>query len=209
MLDAAVRAVCAASPKWTTSPLPDCAGEYDHPLPPDSPEQEQALPFLEAALEVLLDLSAGRDTEGAADRLAAAADALEKVAREFIVGDNGDGNDAPATLPELGPHDKEAWQASLVVGMTQSKIAEMLSRTYPGETWTQPRVSEAIKRAKAHTNASGLTDKLPASGSRAPARTLDPAASELGKRTDGKAHHLRERERQKAKDGGDDHDDDK
>lgn len=109
----------------------------------------------------------------------------------------------PVTLPELGPRDREAWQASLVPGMTQGKIAAELNRRYPGENWTQPRVSEAIKRARAHAEASGLADKVSAARSRAPARTLDPATAEQGRRTDGRAHHLRERERQKAKDGDD------
>jgi hypothetical protein len=106
-------------------------------------------------------------------------------------------------LPELDSRDTEAWQASIVAGMTQAKIADELNRKYAGENWTQPRVSEAIKRAKAHAEASGLAGKVSAARSRAPARTLDPAAAEQGKRTDGKAHHLRERERQKAKDGDD------
>ncbi|NUQ66949.1 MAG: hypothetical protein HUU18_01525 [Phycisphaerales bacterium] len=113
-------------------------------------------------------------------------------------------DDAPAVeLPELGVRDKEAWQASLVARMTQEQIASLLNKQYPGENWTQPRVSEAIKRAMAHARASGLADKVTGASFRAPARTLDPASAELGKRTDGKAHHLRERERQKAIDGDD------
>lgn len=119
------------------------------------------------------------------------------------LGARDDDDRRPATLPELDARDTEAWQASLVAGMTQAKIADALNRKYPGENWTQPRVSEAIGRAKAHAEASGLADKVSGAHSRAPARTMDPAAAEQGKRMDGKAHHLRERERQKAKDGDD------
>ena len=104
-----------------------------------------------------------------------------------------------AKLPELKARDTEAWQASLVAGMTQAKIADLLNQQYPGENWTQPRVSEAIKRAKAHAEASGLADKVSAARSRAPARTLDPAAADDGQRTDGRAKHLREKARQIAK----------
>jgi hypothetical protein len=125
----------------------------------------------------------------------------EKIALAF-----GGEKDMPAAkkLPNLGPRDTEAWQASLVAGMTQAKIAIELNRKYRGENWTQPRVSEAIKRAKAHAEASGLADKISVARSRAPARTFDPAAAEQGRRTDGKAHYLRERERQKAVDDDED-----
>ena len=115
------------------------------------------------------------------------------------LGARDDDDDPPATLPELNARDTEAWQASLVAGMTQAKIADALNRKYPGENWTQPRVSEAIKRAKAHAEASGLADKVSAARSRAPARTLDPAAADDGQRTDGRAKHLREKARQIAK----------
>ncbi|MCC6321077.1 MAG: hypothetical protein IT438_06520 [Phycisphaerales bacterium] len=114
---------------------------------------------------------------------------------ESLAERDDDGKSAE-TLPDLKPRDTEAWQASLVAGMTQSKIADMLNRKYPGENWTQPRVSEAIKRAKAHAEASGLADKVSAARSRAPARTLDPAAADDGQRTDGRAKHLREKARQ-------------
>lgn len=106
-------------------------------------------------------------------------------------------------LPKLRPRDFEAWQASVVAGMTQTKIAAKFNQLHPGENWTQPRVSEAIGRADAHAKAMGLADKVTRARSRAPARTMDPAAAEQGKRMDGKAHHLRERERQRAKDGDD------
>jgi hypothetical protein len=118
-----------------------------------------------------------------------------------------DDDDAPAVkLPTLKPWAWEAWKANQV-GMTATAIAATLAKKYNDPKITQPRVSEQIQRAKLHAEASGLADDaakaLPQVGSRAPARTLDPAAAEQGKRTDGKAHHLRERERQKAKDGDD------
>ncbi len=108
-------------------------------------------------------------------------------------------NEQPVELPELHAQDTEAWQASLVPGMTQAKIAHELNRRYPGKNWTQPRVSEAIKRAKAHVEASGLADKISATRSRVPARTLDPGAADLGQRTDGRTKHLREKAWQIAK----------
>lgn len=117
-------------------------------------------------------------------------------------------DDAPAAkLPTLKPWAMEAWKARQV-GMTVTAIAATLADKYNDPRITQPRVSEQIQRAMLHAEASGLAVDaarvLPQVGSRAPARTLDPAAAELGKRTDGKAHHLRERERQKAQDGDDD-----
>lgn len=114
-------------------------------------------------------------------------------------GERGDDDAPAATLPPLGPRDREAWQLSLVAGLTQQKIADKMNKEHPGENWTQPRVSEAIKRAKAHAEASGLADKVTATRSRAPARTLDPAAADSGQRTDGRSKHLRERARQIAK----------
>ena len=118
-----------------------------------------------------------------------------------------DDDDTPAVkLPTLKPWAWEAWKANQV-GMTGTAIAATLAKKHNDPKITQPRVSEQIQRAKLHAEASGLADDaakaLPQVGSRAPARTLDPAAAEQGKRTDGKAHHLRERERQKAKDGDD------
>jgi hypothetical protein len=130
--------------------------------------------------------------------------AAEKMARVFGAGDNG--NTPAVKLPTLKPWGMEAWKANQV-GMTVTAIASTLAKKYNDSKITQPRVSEQIQRAKLHAEASGLAGDaaraLPQVGSRAPARTLDPAAAEQGKRTDGKAHHLRERERQKAKDGDD------
>jgi hypothetical protein len=109
-------------------------------------------------------------------------------------------------FPALKPWAFEAWKARQF-GMTVTKIATTLSERYKDRKITQPRVSEQIKLAMEQCKASGLADDaarvLPQVGHRAPARTFDPAAAEQGKRTDGKAHYLRERERQKAKDGDD------
>ncbi len=123
--------------------------------------------------------------------------AAERVAERVIVAFNRGAEDTPARkLPELGTRDTEAWQASLVAGMTQARIADLLNRKHPGENWTQPRVSEAIKRAKAHAEASGLAGKVAVAQSRAPARTLDPSAANAGQRTDGRSKHLREKAKQ-------------
>jgi hypothetical protein len=109
-------------------------------------------------------------------------------------------------LPVLKSWAMEAWKAKQF-GMTVTKIATTLSEKYRDRKITQPRVSEQIKLAMEHCKASGLAEDaakvLPQVGHRAPARTFDPDAAEQGKRTDGKAHYLRERERQKAKDGDD------
>lgn len=109
-------------------------------------------------------------------------------------------------MPTLKPWAMEAWKAHQV-GMTGKAIAYELAKKYNDSRISQPRVSEQIQRAKLHAEASGLAGDaaraLPEVGNRSLARTLDPAAAEQGKRTDGKAHHLRERERQKAKDGDD------
>lgn len=114
------------------------------------------------------------------------------------------GADKLSELPDLKPRDMEVWQASLVPGMTQSKIAEILNERYPSENWTQPRVSEAIKRAKANADASGLSSKIVVPKPKAPARTSDPGKVDQGMREDGTAHYLREKKRQTAKDEGED-----
>lgn len=105
----------------------------------------------------------------------------------------------PPPLPSLGRRDREIYQMMLIPGMTQLKAAAELNKRFPTEHWTQPRVSEALKRAKAHAEASGLADKVSATRSQAPARTLDPAAADSGQRTDGRSKHLREKARQIAK----------
>jgi hypothetical protein len=83
---------------------------------------------------------------------------------------------------------------------TQEQIAEILSRD-TGKTVVQSRVSEMIKRAKKHAEASGLAEL--ARGATAPririSRTLDPFEAERGRRTDGRAAHLTEKAREIAR----------
>lgn len=84
-------------------------------------------------------------------------------------------------LPELKAHDRQAWQLSLLHGMTQAKIADALNREH-GTSYTQGRVSKMIARAKAHAEASGLAEMLAETMGRP--RTVDPARLELGRRVD-------------------------
>ncbi len=105
-------------------------------------------------------------------------------------------------LPQLGPHDRQAWQLSLLDGKTQSKIAEKLNLEH-GTKYTQPRISEMIKRVQRHADASGLTEKMSASGltrTARPAVTVDPSVLDRGKRTDGRSHDIRAKQRQNAMD---------
>jgi hypothetical protein len=105
----------------------------------------------------------------------------------------------PPKLPKLKSWAWRAWRANQM-GMTTTKIAATLAKKCKDPTITQPRVSEQIKRAKLHAEASGLADVaakvLPQVENRAPARTLDPAAADAGHRTDGRSKHLREKARQ-------------
>jgi len=88
-----------------------------------------------------------------------------------------------SNLPKLRTHDRQAWQLSILHGMTQAKVAEMLNNEH-GTTFTQGQVSRMIARAKAHAEASGLAEKF--SGPAVRPRTIDPAKLELGKRKDGR-----------------------
>ncbi len=87
-------------------------------------------------------------------------------------------------LRELEKHDRQAWQMSLLHGMTQSKVAEALNREHFTE-YNQGQVSKMIARAKSHADASGLSDMIPDSP-RLPLRIVDPAKLGLGARTDGR-----------------------
>lgn len=127
--------------------------------------------------------------------------------RRSLLNDPDEAN-TQAELPELKPWAMEAWR-SHQASATMTQIAETLTDKY-GEQYgkiTQPRVSEQITAAKAHAVASGLdaiaAKVLPGPGSKAPARTLDPAVADLGRRTDGQAHHIREKMRQIAEDAED------
>jgi len=86
-----------------------------------------------------------------------------------------------AKLPEWKPHDRQAWQLSNLHGMTQGKVAAVLNKEH-GTTYTQGQVSRMIGRAKAHADASGLSEKVPSKIERP--RTVDPGRLELGARVD-------------------------
>jgi len=135
-------------------------------------------------------------------------DLLQRVASATAppAGAQNDDGDASRRLPKLKPWALEAWRANQA-GMTVTGIAEALSVKYKDPSIKQPRVSEQIARAKKHAEASGLAEiaakTLPQPGSRAPTRTLDPATLDRGKRTDGAAHNLREKARQRAEDRDD------
>lgn len=174
---------------WAGLALLESAAKLLHMKAPPAPSTESKIPELVAQLKAATD-ALPAVLEGNRAGFERVAGVIESLGAR-------DDDDAPAaTLPELGPRDREAWQASLVAGMTQGKIADAMNNAHPGENWTQPRVSEAIKRAKAHAEASGLADKVSATRSQAPARTLDPAAADSGQRTDGRSKHLREKARQ-------------
>jgi hypothetical protein len=90
----------------------------------------------------------------------------------------------PAELPALRPHDRQAWQLSLLHGVTQQAIADKLNEEH-GTTYTQGQVSRMINRAKRHADASGLADKVPKPTDRE--RSLDPTKLNLGRRIDKRA----------------------
>lgn len=84
-------------------------------------------------------------------------------------------------LPNLGPHDRQAWQLATLHGMTQDKVALALNVEH-GMTYSQGQVSRMIARAKAHAEANGLAEKVAGPIDRP--RTIDPARLELGARVD-------------------------
>ena len=88
---------------------------------------------------------------------------LEDLVLSLLEPDSGgESGDPKAKLPRLQKHDREAWQASLVDGMTQGNIAKKLTRTYPEEgPFKQYQVSRMLDRAKAHADASGLSNLIP------------------------------------------------
>lgn len=89
---------------------------------------------------------------------------------------------ATGKLPKLKKHDKQAWQLSILDGMTQEKVADMLNSEH-GETYRQGQISRMIARAKKHAEASKLSDLIPETPK--PATSFDPAVMDMGKRTDG------------------------
>lgn len=89
-----------------------------------------------------------------------------------------------AKLPSMEKHDRQAWQLSLMQGMTQSKIAETLNKEH-GTSYNQGQVSKMIGRVTRHADASGLSDMISAASPRR-LRVVDPAKLDLGQRTDGR-----------------------
>ena len=122
-------------------------------------------------------------------------------------GEASDEDQSVKKLPELKCWAMEAWQAHQI-GTPMKQIAETLSKKYSNRKITQPRVSEQIKKACMHAELSGLAaiaaKVILKINNRAPARTLDPSIADLGNRTDGRSHLVRDKEKQKAKDGDDD-----
>ncbi len=122
-------------------------------------------------------------------------------------GEASDEDQSVKKLPELKDWAMEAWRAKQC-GMPVIKIATTLSEKYKDPKITQPRVSEQIKKACMHAELSGLAaiaaKVIPKINNRSPARTLDPSIADLGNRTDGRSHLVRDKEKQKAKDGDDD-----
>lgn len=92
-----------------------------------------------------------------------------------------EGGSPVVKLPELKPHDRQAWQLSMLHEMTQERVAAALNKEH-GKTYTQGQVSRMIARAKAHSEASGLADKMPKRLD--PPLTVDPAKLDLGARID-------------------------
>ena len=95
-------------------------------------------------------------------------------------------------LPTLQRHDREAWQASLIAGMTQQRIADELNRRH-GTSYRQGQISRMIDRAKKHAEASGLADRLPPKAERE--RAMGPARLDLGKRTTGRTPRQTDKQR--------------
>lgn len=136
----------------------------------DAISQERAERLLKDRLRAMVPAAVD---PGAFDR--AAAKAVEAMnARD------DDGTPA-AKLPELKTHDRQAWQLSLLHGMTQEKVAEALNKEH-GTTYTQGQVSRMIARIKAHADASGLSEKVAGPIDRP--QTVDPGILELGPRVD-------------------------
>lgn len=95
-----------------------------------------------------------------------------------------------AKFPKLQKHDRQAWQLSLLSGMTQATIALKLTEEH-GKQFTQGQVSRMINRAKKHADASGLSNHLsPVANS---PMSVDPKKLEWGKRTDHRTRNQRGR----------------
>lgn len=99
-------------------------------------------------------------------------------------------NDRDMGLPKLGPHDRQAYQLWTLQGWTQQQIADELNRQH-GTTYSQGRISRMIKRAQIHWKTSGLSDLIPDPPK--PAKPMDPAKLDMGRRTDGRTRSQRDK----------------
>jgi hypothetical protein len=84
-------------------------------------------------------------------------------------------------LPQLGAHDREAYQLWTLHGWKQQAIADELNKRH-GTTYGQGQISRMIARAKRHAEASGLAEHIPDPAK--PAKAIDPSRLEIGRRTD-------------------------
>jgi hypothetical protein len=100
-------------------------------------------------------------------------------------------------LPKLGPHDMQAWQLSVLQGWKQQRIADELNAEH-GTTYVQWRVSRMIKNAQLHADASRIAELIPPKA--APAKTINPAKLDLGKRVDGLTPRQRAKSKPKSED---------
>lgn len=126
---------------------------------------------------------------------------LAGLIREFIGslrsnadGEKSDGSGVPPAkypLPALRENDQEAWFTHNVLKQTQQATAEILKRRYPDQSWSQPRVHDAVKRVTQWIEAGMTAEQIEAAIGGAPARTLDPGVADMGQRRDGRAAHLR------------------
>lgn len=141
---------------------------------PSDPPKESKIPELVAQLNAV---AAGLPAVLEGNRAG-----FERVAGVIESLGARDDDDAPAVkLPELKPHDRQAWQLATLHGMTQDKVAAALNKEH-GTTYTQGQVSRMITRAKAHADANGLAEKVGEPIDRP--RTVDPERLELGARVD-------------------------
>ena len=135
----------------------------------------------------------------------AARDAVRTMEAEAVAGKRWStgaeaGRPEPKKLPELKPHDMQAWQLALT-GYAQTRIAEMLNSEH-GTSYKQPQVSRMIARARQHAEASGLQSVAESAlaGPRATVSTMDPSTLDMGQRVERTGHAEREKERQQARD---------
>jgi len=181
------------------------ASGWDQIAPPETRRVLYALIAAHTRVNRIIDaLPDGISPETIAE-LEADADRLAELVRDDQPDDPSSGRaQAPAStspetpkLPRLQPHDRQAWQLSLLADMTQHRVADALNEEH-GTNYSQGQVHRMIKRVEKHADASGLSDLV-----REPADrelTMDPAKLELGSRTRPDAHHLREADRKRSDD---------